>query len=368
MIQTAQKIKRPRLADVASRAGVSVATVSHVLNGRSDVFVGKAARQRVIDSARTLGYRPNIFARGLRTQTTRSFGLIFPGMKNDYLSGLAEAVYREARRRNYHVLLEPDEAADAQGQINAIGNLMARMVEGVVIFWPYGVWNLNPALGMPPIIAVDTDLRMHGDNSMGGVVADEVRVDRAAGIEHAVADLLGRGRRRICLLISEFDDRVTQQRIQGWQRAHRATGAVIDENLIVRVKAEAVYQADIGSGEEIFRRLRTRISHFDAVVASGDVIAMEVCNAMASHGLAVGRDVAVVGFGNIPFCHLMPTHLSSIGFPIADMARTIVEMLIQRIEASPPALHSPPRQVTFPMEYYSRASSSGGGGAALATP
>ncbi len=343
------KNRKPTLPDVARLAGVSIATVSHVLNARRDTFIGDATRRRVLEAVKTLGYHPNILARGLRTKTTRTFGLIFPGMKNDYITGLVQAIYREARKKRFYVLFEPEENEEQEAQEAALNTMLDRAVDGLFIFWPYTQWHFTDREIFSPVVLIDSDTAPRE-----GLRTDFVRVDRSAGIEEATAYLLNQGRKRICLVIPEVNDRVILERVEGWRRGYQRMGSIPSDDLIFRTGMPKEWEVE--QGYAIGKDLLSKELDFDAVLASDDFLAIGIMEAMVSAGKSVPRDVAVVGFNNFHACQIPTPKVASVGFPVQEIAEKAVSLLIDRVETVRNPEPEPARTAWFPMTFVPRAS------------
>ncbi len=318
-----------RMADVAAKAGVSIAAVSHVLSGRPS-WVGQATRRRVQRAAADLGYRPNVLAQSLRSRQTHTLGLIFPGMRNDYVLRTVEAIYDEARSRGYHVLMMPLEAADAAAHAAATAEMAARMVEGLFVHWPYGPWHrarkaIDAAV---PQVLIDSP----GTTRTG----PGVRIDRRAGFRQATAALLASGRRRVAIALAREDGRVSQDKLAGWRDAHRAAGVRLDPRLVLW--HTGVRERDVAQGRAFAAALLGRGPRRDALIATDDHHAIGALQAIEDAGLRVPDDIAVIGLNDTPACTLVRPALASIAFPIADMARTAIDLMLARLGgATPPA-------------------------------
>ena len=343
----ASTTRRPRLADVARRAGVAVTTVSHVLNRRDDTWISDATRTKVIAIARELGYRPNALARSLRSQSTHTLGVIFPGMANQYLAEMAEAVYREARKRKYHVLLNPEEGAGSEVHVAATGHMLTQVVDGIVVFWPYDTWTFNEVDLLPPLVLIDTEATVPA-----GTGVDWVSVDRGQGTREVTARLLGSGRRRVCFVVPDRDDRVMRERIEGWRGAHQQAGVDVEEKLIFRVEAPEEWA--IGLGLRIGQDLLANGAPPDAIIVVDDYWGVGIMKALLQAGLSVPDDVAVVGSGDYYVCEAAPVELASVAFPVEQMATAAVDMLIGRVEAAADSPREPARTQPFPMRFVQR--------------
>ena len=175
------------LHDVARAAGVSIKTVSNVINDYP--HIRPATRQRVVDAIGALGYQPNLSARGLRSGRTGAISLVIPDLKNAYFAELADAVMRAASRRDVAVLIQQCDR-DRDREIETLRGPRMRMVDGI-IFSPLALTQADASL-----LAIDTPLVLLGEQIFGGPT-DHVTMKNVEGSRAATEHVLARGRRRI---------------------------------------------------------------------------------------------------------------------------------------------------------------------------
>jgi LacI family transcriptional regulator len=317
---------RVKLKDVAQAAGVSISTVSEVLNGRPGGWVSAKTHERVKRVAKSLNYSPNHLARSLRRRVTSTLGLLFPGMVNDYAVTLVEAIYEEAEVRGYSVLLKPQRNEDAGEQARTVEDLMSHMVDGLLVFSPYQRWRAVDTLTRLPTVLVDTQLERTVRARFPSVV-----IDRKAGIEQAVLHLLRSNRRRICMIVDLSDAdharaRTGPEKLAGWRSAHRIAGVKASEELVVVVELRDAWSVD--QGEAVGLKLLARGLEFDAVVCNNDQLAIGVMNTLIAAGKRVPQDVAVIGYGDQPACRIAQVRLASVAVPVQATAIAAVQLMI----------------------------------------
>ena len=338
---------RPSLSDVARAAGVSKTTASYVLSKKNVTVISQDTRKRVIDVARRLGYRPNALARSLRRRASLSLGLISPAFPNSYVTDVIKSLYALTRQGGYHVLLEPYQASESWSQVQALDNLLDRMVDGVFVFWPSRPW-VFPDDVYARIVLVDTP---EPTNVPPG--SDRVVVDRASGIDEATRYLLARGRRRIALVVDTRDDQITRDKIHGWREAHRRTGAATGSDLLIRIPDPE--QWNIRQGLDLGRRLAAMNPRPDAVIATDDLLAIGVVKQLIGSGLDVPGQMAVVGLGGYDICEMAPVALASVAFPSGRIADEAARMMLDGLQAGQDAAAAQ-RAVTLPMRFVQWAS------------
>lgn len=274
------------LRDVAEAAGVSVRTVSNVVNDY--VHVAPQTRQRVQEAVRTLGYRPNLAARQLRRGRPVVVSVVVPELESPYFAEIASLLSRSAAARGWvvHVV---QTGGDPEAE--------RRMLEGVhgtgadaVVFspWALGAQDVARGASAPPVV-------MLGERSGVGLV-DHVAVDNVAAARQATAHLVESGRRRIAAvgLQSALSNETARQRLDGYRQALTAAGIESDPHLQVEVRH--LHRHD---GMVAARRLFAGPERPDGIFCFTDQLALGALSELAELGLRVPQDVAVVGFDDI---------------------------------------------------------------------
>jgi LacI family transcriptional regulator len=321
---------QPRLVDVAERAGVSLATASRALNGLATV--DGALRRRVQDAAQAVGYRPNAFARGLRTQRTLTLGVVIPSIANPHFTEAVQAAQAAAATAGYTTIV-CNTARDPAAEQRDLLVLASGRVDGLIL----APTQTGPAQLMalladgPPVVLMDRRLE--------GVPWDWVAVDVAAGVREAIAYLAGRGRRRIAFLAGPAGISTAEDKLAGYRTGLAAQGQDVDPSLVV-----AGDYTEAG-GYEATRRLLAQTPRPDAVIASNNLSAIGMTRAVLEGRLRVPDDLALVGFDNTPWTTLVRPALTLVAQPVAALGTTAARLLLDRLER--PAGTSPeaPRQV-----------------------
>lgn len=300
------------LRDVAEAAGVSISTVSRVLDDR--VRTGNSATaDRVRRTADELGYRRNVFASGLRRGATTTIGVLVPRLHDAVMALTFEAVERSARHQGYFAVVatcgdDPDE------ERSATERLLDRSVDGLIL----ATARLDDALpaslrerGIPHVLALRTDRispSSLGDDEVGGYLA--------------VRHLLDLGHRDIALVNGPRFTSSGVDRDAGARRALREAGVAIAEDRVLW----AGYGLDdgIAAGIHLFGRAEPPPS---AVFAANDNVAVGVLSAARSRGFLPGEDFSIVGYNDIPLASRLPTPLTSVRTAFDQIAAGAVELL-----------------------------------------
>lgn len=319
--------------DVAKRAGVSIKTVSRVVNRQGEISEETRARvQAVIDE---MGYRPNILARSLVNQRSHMLGVVTWGLDFYAPSRIVVGIEQCARRLGYSLFLHlmADPASGNAQQI--LDTLAAHRVDGIIYAIPEVGGNhdwVQPALlaDLPPIVFMNMQPR-------GGL--HSVSVDNRLGGWKAARHLIEQGRKRIGAILGPADWWETGERFQGWKDAILQAG--------LEINARCIAQADwsVESGLAAMQALLEQAPELDAVFAASDDIALGALAAAARQGRRVPDDVALVGFDNIPQAAFFQPPLTTIHQPLARIGSSAVELLHRQIETSAAGAGSEPDSV-----------------------
>lgn len=331
------------MQDVAALAGVSIKTVSNVVNGYP--HVRPETKERVERAVAELGYRVNITARSLRQGRTRIIGLAVPELSLPYFAELADTMIRTAEQFGVTVLIEQTNAS-RERETDVLCSPLRRLTDGL-IFSPL-------ALGQEDVDLFDVDFPMVllGERVFGGAV-DHVTMDNVEAARAATAYLLERGRRRIALLGAHFGERVGSAalRTQGYRAALAAAGVPWDDRLVA--EAGAWHRS---TGAAAMARVLDSGVVPDAVFGLNDAVALGAMHVLHSRGLRVPEDVAVIGFDDIEEASYSAPTLTSVEPGRRQIAETAVRFLLERISGTAPAEH---RQVVTDFTIVERESTRG---------
>lgn len=324
---------------VAERAGVSVTTVSRVLNGRGDA-IPEGTRDRVLAAARELAYRPNSLAVALRKGATRTIGLIVPDISDAYFHQVARGVEDVAQPAGYVVIFcNTDRVADKE---LACVQLLDDKRADAIIFAGGGVNEEKHLAGYPWERISAVTIGPHR------LPVPSVRVDDSGTIETAVEHLIKGGCKRILCIAGQQDWLISQARLTGYRRALEHAGLPVRRKLIAHggFSQEAGYIAT--------RRALSSRTDFDGIVAFNDYLAIGALGALHEEALRVPEDVAVIGCDDIPTASLVHPTLSSISFPQYEFGRSAMRIVLDMI-----AGEAVDEEITFPHHLAVRESTRG---------
>jgi LacI family transcriptional regulator len=307
--------------DIAAAVGVSVATVSNVLNGKPNV--GPVIRKKVLQAAKQLGYRPNRAAQAMRTGRTRAIGLVLPDLTNPFFPELAQAVENTARSLGLLVCLI-DSQGRVDGESDGFALLMQHAVDGI-IWCPLGS-RRPPALRKldRPVVLIDRPgLRyavVHSNYVMGGQMLAQYA--------------LRMGHTRVGLLSGPQDLESARQRRDGFANA-------------APDRIEIAWEVSVGFDGVLTKQavdaLLQRRRKATLIVAGNDLIAISAIRRLTEDGVRVPEDVSIVGFDNIRWTDVVRPRLTTIAQPVGAIGAKAVELMQQSLSGE----KIPPRHTIF---------------------
>jgi DNA-binding LacI/PurR family transcriptional regulator len=307
-----------RLQDVAVRAGVSVKTVSNVVNGY--VHVSPSTRARVEAAVTELGYRPNLFARSLRGGRSGIIALAIPELRVPYFAELAQYVVKEAAGHGFTVLIDQTEGI-ADHERLVLEGIRDHLIDGL-IFSPLALGSREMARQRNP-----RPLVLLGERAAGNL-ADHVAIDNVAAAREAVLHLAGQGRRRVAAVGAQrvLRAETAHVRLAGYRAALAEAGLPWDPALVARTAS--FHRSE---GARAMGRLLDGPVPPDAVFAFNDQLALGALRACHDRGVRVPGDVGIVGFDDIEDGRYSIPSLSTVSPDKAQIARTAVELLVARL-------------------------------------
>jgi LacI family transcriptional regulator len=313
----ATRTRRATIRDVADAAGVSIATVSNVVNGTR--YVAPETYDRVMQAVERLQYRASNVARSLRGGRTSLLGLVVPDIRNPFFAEVARAIEECVFDDGYNVILCNSEG-DASKEKTYFEVLRASSVDGVIFIpadssGPFAKWLIAQHV---PVVIVDRDL---GDGRI-----DTVLVDNEEGGYQATKHLLQLGHERIACIGGPASIRSSEERRLGYERALREAGIVPD----TRLERSSDFRA-AGGEKEMVSILADGVS-FTAIFACNDLEACGALMAIRRAGLVVPRDISIVGFDDVPFAALLHPALTTVAQPSKEIGRVASRLLLMQIE------------------------------------
>jgi LacI family transcriptional regulator len=311
------------LADIAREAGTSASTASRALSGRG--YVSESVRDRLVAVADRLGYVPNASAQTLKQKQSRVIGVVVSALDNQFYARLAAGVEQVLREANYQMVLVGDNS-DPEEELAGVRTFVAMRTPGVI---------MTPVGAEPSRL-----LRAHGtavvevDRRLASVPCDAVVIDNERGGREAVMHLIGLGHRRIALLGVDTDWTTDAGRLAGYRRALRTGGIAYDRRLVARIPVrapdvEARIEALLDAGQPT------------ALFAANNALAEQAWRVLRRRGLAIPRDISLVGFDDVPWMEMVDPPITVVEQPTIELGRSAARLLLRRLEggdALPPAV------------------------------
>jgi LacI family transcriptional regulator/LacI family repressor for deo operon, udp, cdd, tsx, nupC, and nupG len=333
------------IRDVATRAGVSIGTVSAVINRKGTVSNG--TRSRVLQAISDLQYRPSAAARRrLQPPTEKSIGLIVKETNNPYFADIITGAQEAAREAGYHVLVGHTERSyEFEQQLAKL--LVAKDVDGLII---------NPLLNDETDLSHLFEIRQNNIplvliESIRGIQASMVHVDNVGAEKKAAEHLIELGHRRIAHFAGPQYSAHSDDRIEGMRRAHAARRLIPNDDDVIH--AGAGLEDGYRSALAYFRDRTDRDDPPTAVTCYNDLVAIGVMRALRELGLDVPGDVSVVGFDDIDMASYLAVPLTTVRIPRREIGRRATQMLLKHVEAEQPTA---PEKVVLNAELVVRAS------------
>ena len=300
----------PTVKDVAARAGVSVATVSRVLNEQT--VVRESTVSRVRQAVEDLNYVPHGGARSLSTRRTNTVGLVLPDLHGEFFSEMIRGVDVAARRKGYHLLVSGSHSD--WSEMAAVVSAVRGRVDGLIVMAPEleaGKVHSRLPSGLPAVL-----LNCRIDDAWS------IAVDNAQGAREMMDHLAGLGHRRIAFIRGPSANNDAAERLRGWRDALAASG-VPEEGLL--------YEGDFSetAGYDAAYAILSESSLPTAIFAANDAMAIGALCALREQGVRVPEDMAVVGFDDIPLARFVSPPLTTISVDIAELGRRAFDLFLE---------------------------------------
>jgi len=309
------------LKDIARRVGYSVTTVSRALAGYDDV--AESTRQLVLETAAEMGYHPNVTARRLQRQRTDTIGFIIPThgprFSDPFFSELLTGIGNYSAEHELDLLVSTQ--APGSEEMKTYKRIVSeRRVDGLLV-----VRTRHRDARIAYLIDQGFPFVAFGRSDVGEDFP-YVDVDSRAGVRQLTQHLIDFGHRRIAYIAAPPNLMFASHRMMGYQEALAENSIALDEELVT---VGALTQR---SGHAAGCDLLTRALRPTAIIASNDLMALGVISAAQGLGLAVGRDVAVTGFDDVPLAEDAHPPLTTLRQPIYEIGQRICEMLIRLLQ------------------------------------
>jgi LacI family transcriptional regulator len=325
--------KRITMHDVAREAGVSLMTVSRVVNNKEDVSV--ETRESVMQVIERLNYRPSSIARGLVTHRTCALGLVVPDIANPFFASIVRSAEEEAYAKDYSVFLG-NTNEDPQRELTVLRSLEDKQVDGLILCSS----RLEDDTLFEVLARFPASVLVFRERNGANVGA--FTVDDVFGGQVAVEHLIRSGHRSIGLISGPPISLSASGRLKGYRNALEGAGIPFKKSWIRHC------QPVVEKGQETACELLKNNPELTALFCHNDLTAVGALQACAELGLRVPDDVAVIGYDDIRLAALVSPPLTSLHIPSVEIGTQAMQMLLEQIEnesAEPKEIHLQPRLV-----------------------
>lgn len=304
------------IRDVAKLSGVSVATVSRVIN--SNGYVSKETKEKVDKAIKQLNFTPNHFARGLVYKKTNTIGLLVPDIKNPFFPEIAKAVEETALQKEYSIILSNTDH-NFQKEKRYIQLLLEKSIDGIIITGEIHESNIE-ILVQNNIPIVVTDARV-SDSQIPIVYTDNIE-----GGRRATHHLFDQGYTRVGHIKGPDHITTAEDRYSGYKLALEERNIEFDSTIVQWGDYQTL------SGYEAMKRLLSMKHPPDAVFVANDLMALGALDAVRHSELKVPEDIGLVGFDGIPIIEVLQPRLTTIQQPFYEIGTLATKMLIEAID------------------------------------
>lgn len=305
------------IQQVAKQAGVSVATVSRVLNGKDKV--SSKTKQKVEEAIQYLNYEPSMLGRNLRNSESRIVLILIPSISNPFYFEIIKGIENMALSQNYSILLCETDSKPEKEEIY-FDLVRKKMADGII--------SMDPAVNVEILKELAENYAIIQCSEYGGGIGiPYVTIDSEEASYHAVKHLIQIGHRKIALMNSDEKFLYARERRIGYERALQEHGIPLDGEYIF-------YTQELGfeQGQQTMKKILQLQDRPTAVFAVSDLLAIGALKEINAAGLHVPEDVAVVGFDKIDFSNMTNPALTTVAQPMYKMGTVAARMLIEKIQ------------------------------------
>jgi len=325
------------MRQIAELAGVSIGTVSHVIN--ETAAVRPKLRDRVLEAIHTLGYQPSALARGLRRNQTNMLGMVIPDITNPFFPGVVRGVEDVAFKRSFRVIL-CNADNDPSKEASYVRELRSYHIAGLLII-PAASADITSHLrayasASVPVVCID--------RVPEGWKGDAVLVANEEGSYRVTRHLIQMGHKRLAVITGPLKLNNAAERLKGFTRALQEANLTVDPEFVqeARFDAPSGYQAAV--------RLLGMLPRPTAILACNDLMAFGTLQAARELGLRCPEDVSIAGFDSLEFSNLTDPSLTSVYQPGYQLGATAARLLLQRIDG----MRFAPKKLLLPTELRKR--------------
>jgi LacI family transcriptional regulator len=305
------------IKDVAKMAGVSISTVSRVINNKDGV--SEDLEDKIKLAIEKLKYKPNIVARSLKSKTTKSLGLIVPSIENAVFPSLIKVIEDTGKKYGFSTILCNSDGS-VEEEARYLQLLLEKQVDGI-IFNAMGIYDERFEI----VRDTNTPIIVLG-KKIEGFKTTNVTVNNFRGAYMAVEHLIKSGMRDIAFLFGQLEaSSAIDLRYEGYKAALKDNNIKFREELVIT--GNWSFEGGISATEELL----SKKVKFDSVFASNDLIAIGCIEKLLDRGYSIPQDISIIGYDDIPVARMIRPHLSTVSTPVREFGIEAVKTILRII-------------------------------------
>lgn len=309
------KEMKPTIYDVANEAGVSISTVSKVLNNTGSI--AEKTRKRVKETMLELNYQPSVVASARKR--IQNIGLLIPNIANPFMAEIARGVENNLRKFGFNLMICSTDN-DLKNEIEYISILKQKYLDGIII-----ATGLQEDKAIKELLKAEIPIALLS-RDVSSLAVDEVLVDDFLGGFEATKYLISLGHQKIAMITEDTNISTIKARVEGYKQALEESGIEYDESLVI------TNNSSLDEGKQSTRELLNLPSPPTAIFASTEFLAIGAIQGARELNVQVPQELSIIGFDDTILSTICDPALTTIAQPIHEMSKKVVELLIAEIK------------------------------------
>lgn len=315
-------MKTLSIKDIAVKAGVSITTVSFIINGKArDKSISEAVIKKVEKIIAESGYKPNQIARSLRTGNSNIIGLIIEDISNSFFSRIARLIEDKAYKKGYKIIYSSTEN-NVEKAKDLINMFKSRKVDGYII---------SPIKGLEEDIQqllADSKPVILFDRSLPGLDTNYVGADHFKVTYESVESFIKQGKKKISLVTTDIDVQQITERLEGYKKALDDHGIVYDDNLVLKVHFNQAESETLAQMDALFRK-----TDIDAVLFATNYLAISGLKVLKQTNIKIGKNFGVIAYDDHEVFELHTPAISAVQQPLEEIAETVIQLILNQLSS-----------------------------------
>lgn len=315
-------MKSLSIKDIAVAAGVSITTVSFIINGKArDKSISEAVIKKVEKIIAEKGYKPNQIARSLRTGNSNIIGLIIEDISNSFFSRIARLIEDKAYKKGYKIIYSSTENNVGKAK-DLINMFKSRKVDAYII---------SPIKGLEEDIQhliADNKPVILFDRNLPDLDTNYVGADHFKATYQSVESFIKQGKKKISLVTTDIDVQQITERLAGYEKALADHGMVYNENLVLKVHFNQEEKETMAQMEKLFQS-----KEIDAVLFATNYLAISGLKVLKKMGKQVGNDFGVIAYDDHEVFELHTPGISAVQQPLEEIAETVIQLILSQLSS-----------------------------------